>query len=117
MKIVIYGSTPSKKNSKIMVCRGKFPMLLPSSRYTEWHKDALQQLAGKPKINESHLTLTFFAPDNRKFDLTNKAESIMDTLVDAGLIEDDNYSVISELTLKFGGVEKNQARCEIEYTD
>lgn len=41
----------------------------------------------------------------------------MDTLVDAGLISDDNYSVISELTLKFGGVEKNQARCEIEYTD
>jgi Holliday junction resolvase RusA-like endonuclease len=114
-KLIIYGSTPSKKNSKIMVCRGKFPMLLPSSRYTEWHKDALKQLTGHKGITSSRLQLTFFAPDNRKFDLTNKAESIMDTLVDAGLISDDNYSVISELTLKFGGVDKGNARCEIEY--
>ena len=114
-KITIYGSTPSKKNSKIISCRGNRPCLFPSSKYTEWHKQALQQLIGKPKIHEPHISLVFFAGDNRKFDLTNKAESIMDTLVDAGLISDDNYSVISELTLKFGGVDKGQARCEIEY--
>lgn len=114
-KITIYGSTPSKKNSKIMVCRGKFPILLPSSKYVTWHKDALLQLTGKKKIDSMGLTLTFYAPDNRKFDLSNKAESIMDTLVDAGLIEDDNYSIISDLHLKFGGVDKGQARCEIEY--
>lgn len=59
--------------------------------------------------------MPFFAGDNRKFDLTNKAESIMDTLVDAGLLTDDNYSVVSELILKFGGVEKDEARCEIDY--
>lgn len=39
----------------------------------------------------------------------------MDLLVDAGLIEDDNYSVIPELILRFGGVEKDNARCVIEY--
>lgn len=115
MKITIYGSTPSKKNSKIMVCRGKFPMILPSKNYTQWHKDAMLQLSGKKKISAKELTLTFYAPDNRRFDLTNKAESIMDTLVDKGLLEDDNYSIISSLNLRFGGVEKGQARCEIEY--
>lgn len=115
MKIVIYGSTPSKKNSKIMVCRGKFPILLPSNKYTEWHKDALQQLIGSKPIHSPKLTLTFYAGDNRKYDLSNKTESIMDLLVDAGLIQDDNYSVISDLHLKFGGVERGQARCEIEY--
>lgn len=114
-KIVIYGNTPSKKNSRIIICRGKFPNLIPSKNYTEWHKDALLQLSGKGKITSSELNLTFFAPDNRKFDLTNKAESIMDTLVDAGLISDDNYSVVSKLTLVFGGVDKGNARCEIEY--
>lgn len=98
-----------------MVCRGKFPILLPSSRYTEWHKDALLQLSGKGRIEGNKIILTFYAQDNRKFDLTNKAESIMDTLVDAGLIEDDNYSVISELVLKFGGVDKGNARVLIEY--
>lgn len=115
MKITIYGSTPSKKNSKIMVCRGKVPILLPSSKYSSWHKDALAQLIGNKPIKSKSITLTFFAGDNRKFDLSNKAESIMDTLVDAGLLEDDNYSVVSELTLRFGGVEKGGARCEIDY--
>lgn len=115
MQKVIWGATPSKKNSKIMVCRGKFPILLPSSKYTQWHKDALLQLTGMKPIASKQLWLTFYAGDNRKFDLTNKAESIMDTLVDAGLIEDDNYSVISELTLKFGGVDKGNARCQIDY--
>lgn len=98
-----------------MVCRGKFPILLPSSKYTAWHKDALLQLNGKSRIDSSKITLTFFSDNQRKFDLTNKAESIMDTLVDAGLLSDDNYSVVSELTLKFGGVEKSGARCEIDY--
>lgn len=115
MKLVIYGPTPSKKNSKIIVCRGKFPMLLPSTSYVNWHKLALVQLMGKKAIKSSELILTFFAGDNRKFDLTNKAESIMDTLVDAGLIIDDNYSIISKLTLVFGGVDKGHARCEITY--
>lgn len=114
-KIIIYGSTPSKKNSKIISCKGNRPCLFPSSKYTTWHKDALKQVAGKKRITTTELTITFFASDNRKFDLTNKAESIMDTLVDAGLLEDDNYSIISDLHLKFGGVEKDQARCEIEY--
>lgn len=114
-KIIIWGSTPSKKNSKIMVCRGKFPMLLPSKNYTQWHKDALLQLRGNKPITSNELSLTFFAQDKRKFDLTNKAESIMDTLVDAGLIKDDNYSIISKLHLCFGGVEPGNARCEIDY--
>lgn len=109
------GNVPSKKNSKIMVCRGKFPVLLPSTKYKEWHQSALKQLEGIRKIRASKLTLTFVSGDNRKFDLTNKAESIMDTLVDAGLIKDDNYSVIPELVLKFGGVEKDSAHCLIEY--
>lgn len=114
-KITIYGSTPSKKNSKIISCRGNRPCLFPSSKYTEWHRGALSQIQGKEAIKANAIKLVFFAGDNRKFDLTNKAESIMDTLVDAGLIEDDNYSIISDLHLKFGGVDKGNARCEIEY--
>lgn len=115
MKIVIFGLTPSKKNSKIISCRGNRPMLFPSSNYTAWHKDALLQLSGQKPITSTKLTLTFYAHDNRKFDLTNKAESILDTLVDAGLLEDDNYTFVNELVLKFGGVEKGNARCEIEF--
>lgn len=114
-KLIIYGSTPSKKNSKIISCAGNRPRLFPSAKYAQWHKDALLQLSGKQPILSKELTITFFAPDNRKFDLTNKAESIMDTLVDKGLLEDDNYSVVSDLHLKYGGLDKENPRCEIDY--
>jgi len=111
--ITLLGSTPSKKNSKIISCRGSRPLLFPSSKYTAWHKDAMLQLTGQKVITAKVFTLVFYAGDNRKFDLTNKSESIMDLLVDGGLIEDDNYSVVKELCLRFGGVDKNNPRCEI----
>lgn len=114
-KIIIKGRIPSKKNSKIMVCRGKTPMLLPSQKYAEWHKDALSQLKGLEKINSSSLVITIYAPDKRAGDLSNKVESINDLLVDAGLIEDDNWFVLKKLLLIFGGVDTENPRCEIEY--
>lgn len=115
-KIIIYGSTPSKKNSRINTRSGRS---FPSSKYTTWHKDATRQLhegfKGTNIKNGSMVCITFFAGDNRKFDLTNKAESIMDLLVDVGFLEDDNYSIVPELTLKFGGVDKGNPRAIIEY--
>lgn len=111
-RIVINGSTPSKKNSRINTRSGRS---FPSSKYTAWHKLASEQLAGCNPFVSDILRIIFVAGDNRKFDLTNKAESIMDLLVDCGLIEDDNYSIIPELTLKFGGVEKGNPHCIIEW--
>lgn len=68
-----------------------------------------RQIKGNIEIIE----LIFYAKDKRLFDLSNKAESIMDLLVDAGVIEDDNYSFVPELNLKFGGQDKNNPRCEV----
>lgn len=115
MKIIINGSTPSKKNSRINTRSGRS---FPSSKYTAWHKEASLQLthaSGSKHVPGRPITLTFVAGDNRKFDLSNKAESIMDLLVDNLLLEDDNWSIVPELILKFGGVEKNNPRCIIEY--
>lgn len=113
MQIRVHGSTPSKKNSRINTRSGRS---FPSSKYTAWHKEASSQVALCKEIpNGTHLTITFVAGDNRKFDLTNKAESIMDMLVDNGILQDDNYSIIPSLTLRFGGVEKDNPHCIIEY--
>jgi len=111
-EITIMGSTPSKKNSRINTRSGRS---FPSSKYTAWHKLASSQLIGKRSINTNHLTISFIAGDRRKFDLTNKAESIMDLLVDCGLLDDDNYSVIPTLTLRFAGYEKNNPHCIISW--
>lgn len=117
------GNTPSKKNSKqIVYVRGR-PLIISSKKHKDWHSIALESLklsCIKQNIHKMTLTttsdiiLTFYAENRRKFDLTNKAESIMDILVDVGLLEDDNYEVVPNLTLKFGGLDKNNPRCEIE---
>jgi len=112
-KIVIYGSTPSKKNSRINTRSGRS---FPSSKYTAWHKEASAQVEGNKQIPQgSTLTITFIAGDKRKFDLTNKAESIMDMLVDNEILEDDNYSIIPTLVLKYGGYDKNNPHTILEY--
>ncbi len=111
----ILGRIPSKKNSKIMVCRGRTPILLPSSAYTAWHKEVSLQLKKIDKVIEScEVILTIYAPDKRGSDLTNKAESIMDLLVDNHIIKDDNWFVVNTVTLKLGGVDKDNPRVDIE---
>lgn len=113
MKITINGQTPSKKNSRINTRSGRS---FPSSKYTAWHKEASRQLVGQKQIpNGSVLTIGFVAGDRRKFDLSNKVESIMDLLVDNGILEDDNYSIIPQITMKFIGYEKDNPHCIIEY--
>ena len=60
--------------------------------------------------------MEFYWNDKRLFDLSNKVESICDLMVDVGLIADDNYMVIPELTARFGGVDKLNPRCEVTLT-
>lgn len=60
---------------------------------------------------EVEITITF--ADRRKSDLTNKAESIMDLLVDLGVLSDDDHQSCPKLTLRSGGVDKDHAGAEI----
>jgi len=114
LQIVLKGRIPSKKNSKMMVCRGSRPMLLPSANYTAWQKEQSLCLKGlKPVVGIESISIVFYAPDKRPTDLTNKAESIMDLLVDNGIIEDDNWFVVPSVTLSFGGVDKDDPRAVI----
>lgn len=63
-------------------------------------------------VAEVEITITF--PDKRTADLTNKAESIMDLLVDAYILFDDSHVNVPKLTLRSGGVDKKNAGAEIE---
>jgi Holliday junction resolvase RusA-like endonuclease len=106
----ITGRIPSKKNSKIMICRGKFPTLLPSKNYSEWHKEASKELMlQKPPqgVKNCSISIMFVPPDERYADLSNKAESIMDLLVDNHVIQDDNWWVVKKLDLEVDSISKN----------
>lgn len=116
--ITLTGRVPSKKNSRITTRTGRS---FPSKKYTEWHKDASYQLLQQNTLktqfyaSQGHLNLVFYMPDNRKADLTNKAESIMDLLVDNGWLEDDSWQVVPTLTLRFAGVDPKNPRCEVSF--
>ena len=115
--ITITGRIPSKKNARQAINMGGRCILIPNKLYKEWHRDALievaQQVDHKAQPFGKEIRIVMFAPDARKFDLTNKAESCMDLLVDAHVIEDDNYEIVPRLILEFGGIDRENPRAEI----
>lgn len=115
MNIVITGRIPSKKNSRINTRSGRS---FPSAKYTEWHKDAslqLKQFCPKDHSSDDGISLRFWMPDNRRCDLTNKAESIMDLLVDNGFLEDDCWQITGLVELVCCGIDKDNPRVQIIY--
>lgn len=118
MVIELKGRIPSKKNSKMMVRRGDRTFLIPSPQYTAWHQEQSYRIKKIPKpIEHCGIEIDFYAPDNRKTDLSNKAESIMDLLVDNKILLDDNWFVVKFLSLYFMGVDKENPRAIIEIRD
>lgn len=112
--ITIQGRIPSKKNARQALNFGGRCVLVPNKLFKQWNKEALMQVAlQKKETFGSEIRIVMFAPDARKFDLTNKAESIMDLLVEAKVIDDDNYEVVSRLILEFGGIDRENPRAEI----
>lgn len=67
----------------------------------------------EPIVPQEQVILTFYPSNNRRCDLTNKAESIMDLLVDTGVLTDDNWHLVKSLRLEMGGVDKVNPRVEI----
>ncbi len=116
VNLILTGRIPSKKNQKIIVCRGKFPQVLPSKKYSEWHDVAMVELMTQkpPKgISNCQIEAKFYFPDNRAADLSNKFESVADLLVDYGVLTDDSWQVMYKVTLASMGVDKEKPRCEI----
>lgn len=114
-RIVLKGRVPSKKNSRINTRSGRS---FPSAKYSAWHKDASAQLVLQqaPQVGSPDITLQFWFPDNRWCDLTNKAESIMDLLVDNALLVDDSWQETGPIHLIPKGVDKKNPRCIISWT-
>lgn len=74
-------------------------------------------LAGVPKMQRVMLTFTHFPGSNRLCDTSNVCSVIdkffCDALVTAGLLEDDNYTVLPDVLYRHGGVDKGNGRVEV----
>lgn len=68
-----------------------------------------------PMIREPvRCVYTFFMPDKRARDLSNYLKVSEDLLVNRGIIPDDNTAHVKEVWIKFGGMDKQNPRVEIE---
>lgn len=61
---------------------------------------------------------TLYAKTRRRTDISNPCSIIdkfvCDALVEKGVIPDDDYNVVKKVTYLWGGVDKDNPRCEIE---
>lgn len=119
MKIVTSGTTPSKKNSRINTRSGRS---FPSKRFSAWEATAVPELQKQfkgLKITGYPISITMvsYNGDLRRHDLDNQCSSILDTLVKAGIIEDDNQKFVDTITLQYGGLDRENPRCEIFFDE
>lgn len=88
----------SKKNSqRIMVnpATGK-PFVMPSKQFKDYENAALWFIPKNYPVIDFpvNIACSFYMPTRRKVDLTNLLEAIDDIMVKAGLLADDDFTVI-----------------------
>ena len=83
-----------------------------------YSENLVPRLKGFDRFTEPvSLTYTYYARSNRRLDISNPCSIIdkfaCDALVKAEILEDDSFKQIKEVVYKFGGVEKDNPRCEL----
>lgn len=97
---------PSKKNSRLVVGRGRGRALnIPSAAYREWHRANLGSVRAQIAAQEIpaapvELRLRVGFADRRRRDLDNALSSVLDLLVDAGVLPDDCWAVVPRIQLE-----------------
>lgn len=124
MRLVIAGDPPALKNSKQIYVNkrtGK-PFITSSNRSKAWQASAIDQLKDQFKgyrVSGYPINIAvevYFATKRRK-DLDNALSGIMDALVHAEVIEDDDVAHVDTISLSFGGYDKEAPRVEIYLDD
>ena len=70
-------------------------------------------IGNNPRIKKCKMRITYYFKDHRRHDPSNYDKMLLDGLVEANIIEDDNYGVIQEFTT-IGKVDSKNPRVEIE---
>lgn len=124
MKLVVKGNVKAKKNNKMVAYNKKSgkPFILTKKDTDDYMIDAVRQLreqfeghkvTGYPIL----VQMVFYYPTKHRKDIDNSATTILDCMKEAGVIEDDDVTHVNELSLFFGGYDKENPRVEIYLED
>lgn len=116
-RIILNGDPRTKKNSqRICVLPNGSRFIKPSAQYEAYEKACLWQLKGKRWKLEGPLNLrcVYYMATRRKVDLCNLLEATCDILVKAGVIVDDNSTVVASHDGSRVRYDKTNPRVEIE---
>ena len=107
-----------KNHQRILKARNGKRFIAPSEQYKEYEETALWYIPRNiPTINyKVNVKCLFYMPTKRKVDLTNLLESIDDIMVNAGLLEDDNYNIIASHDGSRVRYDKAKPRTEVYIT-
>lgn len=97
--ITIYEQPASKKNGRANTKKGRS---FPSANYARFgrlYTPVFEYIARQLPTERTVKQISFIGGSKVNFDLTNKAESIMDCLVDSGILKDDSWKYVSDLRL------------------
>lgn len=106
----------SKKNSqRIMLKHGSGkPFIMPSEQYKQYERDAMWFIPKGRRIDYPvNVKCLFYMPTRRKCDLTNLLEAIDDVMVKAGLLADDDYTIIESHDGSRVFIDKDRPRTEV----
>lgn len=114
--LVLTGSIPSKKNSRINTRSGKS---FPSKSFEDWQVDSIQDIRTQSRIrfyNPVCIDIVVFFTDLKRADLDNRVTSILDMLVEAFVLKDDKWQDVPQITVR-GEYRKNGPGAVIGITE
>lgn len=106
----------SKKNSQQIFVNPQThkPFIMPSKKYKEYEAAALWYIPKGKTINcPVNVKCLFYMPTKRKCDLVNMQEAILDIMTKAGLLEDDNFTIVQSMDGSRVLYDKENARTEV----
>ncbi len=128
MRFVINGNPVTKKNSQQIVYnpKTKRPFIMPSAKYKEYAKGAIISILEQgvkystdfdyPIDVPVNVACHYYMATKRKVDLCNLIEATLDILCDAGVLDDDNCTIVARHDESEVRYDKNHPRVEIEIT-